>query len=348
MLHFGNAHSRLDLDAVGKRAGHLCVTHSDDALAFSTILSPLAVIRGAADGPTVLLCAGNHGDEYEGQLLLRRLFERVQAQDIRGRIILAPALNMPAVLAQSRVSPLDGGNLNRSFPGDAFGGPTQDIAGFVATQLLPLADLAIDIHSGGTQTNYVDTAYFCLTSDKAYDAQTRELCEVMGLPFTMVVPASDTSGDFDAAAYAAGCAMISCELGGEGKVNLPALEAGWQGILRLLAHQGVLTAASRQKLAIADAPPTRFLTHGPGAHVVTAHSHGIIEPLLSIGNTVTPDQAVMRLRDLHDLEVPAQDFISPIAGVAAILRRGAVVAPGDHLAVICPELTAASLDALMS
>lgn len=48
-----------------------------------------------------------------------------------------PALNMAAVLAESRVSPLDGGNMNRAFPGGADAGPTRGVAGFVTAHLLP-------------------------------------------------------------------------------------------------------------------------------------------------------------------------------------------------------------------
>ena len=44
---------------------------------------------------------------------------------------------MAAVLAESRVSPLDGGNMNRAFPGGADAGPTRGVAGFVTAHLLP-------------------------------------------------------------------------------------------------------------------------------------------------------------------------------------------------------------------
>ena len=48
-----------------------------------------------------------------------------------------PALNMAAVLAESRVSPMDGGSMNRAFPGGADAGPTRGVAGFVTAHLLP-------------------------------------------------------------------------------------------------------------------------------------------------------------------------------------------------------------------
>ena len=346
-MNFGTVHSALNLTAQGKRADVFGLTHSDNRYGFSSIQSPLCVIRGV-DGPTALICAGNHGDEYEGQIIVRRLFDVLTQSDVAGRLILAPALNMPAVQSCSRISPLDGGNLNRSFPGAAYASPTQEIAGFVATQLLPKADLAIDLHSGGSGSNYVNAAYFCLSPDPARNKKTYELAQVMGLANTMVVPVSDTPGDFDSAAHNAGCAMISCELSGEGKVTLDALEAGWIGILRLLVHQGIIHAATAERLGVLPQPETTFLDLGENADYITAQSHSLVEPLVSIGNHVAKGEPVMRLRDLYSMDEVPKDLCSKREGKVAILRAGAIVAPGDHLCVICPELSKADLDTLIS
>ncbi|SFU11970.1 succinylglutamate desuccinylase/aspartoacylase domain-containing protein [Sedimentitalea nanhaiensis] len=345
-LAFGTLSSPLDLDAAGKRAGQYGLTHSGNRHAFSAIRAPLGVIRGE-DGPTALICGGNHGDEYEGQIIARRLFERLEPEDLHGRLILAPALNMPAIEAVSRTSPLDGGNLNRSFPGEAHAGPTREIAGFVATQLMPLADIAIDLHSGGTGTAYLDAAYLCLSGDAARDAQTRAMATTMGLPFAMVVPPGDTPGDFDGAAHAAGCAMLSCELGGEGKVSRRALEAGWQGVLRVLVDAGILHEAAATRLGAGPAPQTRFLDLGAASAAVTSDHQALAEPLVALGEAVSAGQPIARLRDLHRLDVSAIDLTAHVAGIVAIQRAGAIVAPGDHLCVICPELSGTALDALL-
>ena len=345
-LAFGTVHSTLDLGAPGKRAGHFELSHSDNRLAFSSIRSPLAVVHGGS-GPTALICAGNHGDEYEGQIIVRRLFEWLEPADVAGRLVLAPALNMPAIEVANRISPLDGGNLNRAFPGEAYAGPTREIAGFVATQLMPLADLALDLHSGGTGTDYLDAAYLCLSGDAVRDAQTREIATAMGLPYAMVVAPSDTPGDFDGAAHAAGCAMLSCELGGEGKVSLRALEAGWHGVLRVLVHAGILRGAAAVRLGVTPAPQTRFLDLGAGSAAVTADHYALAEPLVSIGQAVSAGQIVTRLRNLHRLDDAPIDLRAPVDGIVAIQRSGAIVAPGDHLCVICPELPRGALDTLL-
>lgn len=161
MLRFEPVGTDMDFESTGKRTGFIELDHSDNRLAFSAIRLPVGVIKGGA-GPTVLLCAGNHGDEYEGQVILHRLMQTLTLQEVSGRLILLPALNLPAVLSGTRVSPLDGGNMNRAFPGAADEGPTRAIAGFVNRHLIGKADAILDFHSGGTATEYVDCGFLCV------------------------------------------------------------------------------------------------------------------------------------------------------------------------------------------
>jgi predicted deacylase len=129
----------LDFELDGKKFGNLEFSFSDNKHAFDKIPVPVVCIKNGA-GPTLLLSAGNHGDEYEGQVILRRLIHQLSPSDINGRLILLPALNYPAVLDNARVSPLDQGNMNRSFPGVEGASPTSAIAHFVTSRILPLAD----------------------------------------------------------------------------------------------------------------------------------------------------------------------------------------------------------------
>ena len=70
------------------------------------------------EGPTALLTGGNHGDEYEGPIALFDLARTIDPQQIRGRVILVPAMNYPAFQVGKRTSPIDNGNMNRSFLGN--------------------------------------------------------------------------------------------------------------------------------------------------------------------------------------------------------------------------------------
>jgi predicted deacylase len=96
----------IDLDAPGKRIGHLELAWSDDEHAYGIIPVPIAVVANG-NGPSVLVTAGVHGDEYEGLVITRKLIAELLPEAISGRIVIMPGLNWPAVRARRRVSPID-------------------------------------------------------------------------------------------------------------------------------------------------------------------------------------------------------------------------------------------------
>src|SRR5256885_11657530 len=76
----------IDLEAEGKACGFLRVPHSVHRSAYGWIPIPIVRISNGK-GPRVVLVAGNHGDEWEGQLSLGELIRKLEPSQIRGRII---------------------------------------------------------------------------------------------------------------------------------------------------------------------------------------------------------------------------------------------------------------------
>src|SRR5262249_19673914 len=93
--------TEIDFDKNGKQVGVLHLPYSVTRSAYGMIDIPIAVIKNGS-GPSVLLMAGNHGDEYEGQVTLARLIHDVDASDVSGRIIVLPAANLPAAMDGAR------------------------------------------------------------------------------------------------------------------------------------------------------------------------------------------------------------------------------------------------------
>ena len=62
----------IDYDKAGKQFGYLRVPNSNNDSAWGAIAIPIIVIKNGK-GPTLLLTAGTHGDEYEGQIVLHDL-----------------------------------------------------------------------------------------------------------------------------------------------------------------------------------------------------------------------------------------------------------------------------------
>ena len=152
-------YSEIDYQADGKQTGYLRLPHSVHRSAYGWIPIPIVQIKNG-DGPTILLMAGIHGDEYEGQVAVARLAKDLQPEMLNGRVILLPMANFPAAKAGQRTSPIDDVNLNRSFPGDPAGTVTPIIAHYVESVLMKMADYAIDLHSGGSSLHYVPTVLY--------------------------------------------------------------------------------------------------------------------------------------------------------------------------------------------
>ena len=122
-------------------------------------LPPLPVLaaRGAVDGPTILLTGGVHGDEYEGPVAIHQLFNTLDLSQLRGRLIGLPIVNIAAYRVRSRTSPVDGVDLNRTFPGAITGtmagqpSLSYRLAHHIFTNFIQPCDLLVDLHSGGAK-----------------------------------------------------------------------------------------------------------------------------------------------------------------------------------------------------
>ena len=88
----------------------------------------LIELVGSADGPTLSVVGGVHGDEFEGVAACLRLVDELTGVMFRGRLRVVPVAHEAAHIASVRSSPIDGRNLARTFPGDPAGEPTERLA----------------------------------------------------------------------------------------------------------------------------------------------------------------------------------------------------------------------------
>lgn len=335
MITYGPIACGLDLEAPGKRTGNLRLTHSDNVHALSIIPIPIAVIVGG-EGPSVVLSAGTHGNEYEGQVILRELVRELPPESVNGRLIVLPSLNMPAVRDDERVSPLDGANLNREFPGAPDRGPTAAIAGFVSEAILPRCDAGIDIHTGGAWTSFLPLVYLCRCEDDDVFARSAALAEAFGAPWTYLVTDVQGQGGFDPCAQDQGVAFISTELGGGGRLGRETLRIGRRGVRNMLAHLGVIESEDE---ALSEGPAARrYLTNrGPDGTLVCECS-GFLETFHEPGDTVRQGDAVARVYPVEDGFGPSVTLSAPRDGIIVFQRTSAHVRHGDIVLEVATEI----------
>lgn len=274
--------SEVDFEKEGKQHGFLRLPFSTHASAYGWIPIPITCVKNG-DGPTVLLTSGNHGDEYEGQVALMKLTRRLVPADVKGRIVILSAANFPAALAGRRVSPIDDGNLNRSFPGNPDGSVTQMIAHYIEQVLIPKADLAVDVHSGGSSLMYIPSALVRRSDDPKEMARLLELMTAFGAPisFIFAIPQGEDR-TLSAAAQRARVLHFATEIGGGGTVQPEALRIAEEGLARVLMTAGAL----RRPLTEAAAPPTRVLNVAGPDYFVYAPDSGLFEPFVELGAEV--------------------------------------------------------------
>ena len=185
-------HPTVDFERDGVQHGFLKVPYSGDDSAWGAVMVPITVIKNG-DGPTALLTGANHGDEYEGPIALWGMTHSLSADDISGRVIMVPAMNYPAFTAGKRTSWIDGGNMNRVFPGDPDGTITQIIADFFSRTLLPMADVVIDIHSGGKTMEFLPFGAAHILDDKSQQARCVSAVEAFNAPYTLMLLEPDAA-----------------------------------------------------------------------------------------------------------------------------------------------------------
>lgn len=319
--------SSISLSESGKHVGVLSVPYSRDESGWGSLRVPIAVI-GSGNGPSVLLVGGNHGDELEGPVALTNFIREINARDVRGRIVVIPALNYPAVLAGSRTSPIDRGNMNRSFPGDAEGTITQQIAHFVTSEILMDVDAVLDIHSGGRTMYFEPFAAIHELDDRALMERSRAAMVAFGAPTNLVLRELDAEGMLDTTVERMNKVFVTTELGGGGSTSPDSVAIAARGILGFLAHFGILAAPA--------APPTgpaNALRTSPESYVI-CEGGGLLEFLVSIGQSVKKGQPVCRVLDIdHPLAAP-RVYEAGCSGRLLGRMHGGMVVNGDFLAMV--------------
>ena len=322
----------IDLFADGKEMGHVRLPHSVHRSAYGWIPIPIVRIQNGP-GPAVLMIAGNHGDEWEGQIALGNLIRSIEARDVKGRLVILPSANFPAAQAGRRTSPVDEGNLNRAFPGDPNGSVTEQIAFWIEHVLLPSFDYSFDFHSGGSSLEYVPSTIAYREADPRRMDVVLGLLQAFGAPVSFVVTHPQSGGkSFTAASARQGVYSIATEIGGGGLVTPQSMATMQGGMLRVLAHVALLGGESRPSSA------TRLTQVGGDESYVYAMDKGLFEPLVEIGANVQAGQAAARLH-FHNTpwrEPTVLHFKS--AGVVLCKRVPALCEPGDCLFQIAQDI----------
>lgn len=320
----------LDFERDGVQHGFLKLPYSRDDSAWGAVMIPLTVVKHGT-GPTALLTGGNHGDEYEGPVALSKLAQQLQAEQVSGRVIIVPFMNTPAFHAGTRTSPIDQGNLNRSFPGRPDGSVTEKIADYFRRTLLPLADIVLDIHSGGRTLDFLPFAACHVLPDKGQQARCEAGMRAFAAPYSMRMLELDAQAMYDTAAEEQGKVFVTTELGGGGTSTAKSVAMAERGVRNLLIHAGILAGEMEQG-------ETTLLDMPDGNCFIASEHDGLLEMCRDLGETVSQGEVIARIHDIRRTGSAPVEYRARRSGLLAARHFPGLVQCGDTLAVIADVL----------
>ena len=323
----------LDFDKPSKQQGFLQVPYSHNLGGWANVMIPITVVaRGT--GPTVLVLGGNHGDEYQGQIAAMNLARQLTPEMITGRIILIPSLNFPAARAATRLSPLDGMNMNRAFPGDAEGPVTSQVAHYLRTVLFPMSDVVIDMHSGGRSMEFVPCSHMHLVTDREQRARMFAAMLAWGTDFSFIYADIAGTGLLPVEAENQGKLVITTELGGGECVPAAVHRITQSGLRNVLIHVGLLKGRELKRKAPA------IITQATNREdYILAPESGIFEIMIDLGTRVKRGQTVGCIHHLERPDRAPEQIIAASAGYLITMRAPCLTQQGDCVAVIAKQVS---------
>jgi N2-acetyl-L-2,4-diaminobutanoate deacetylase len=320
----------IPLDEDGEHHGFLRLPYSRDDSAWGSVMIPITVIKNGS-GPTALLTGGNHGDEYEGPIALMDLAMDLKASDIEGRVIIVPALNYPAFRAGTRTSPIDRGNMNRSFPGNPSGTVTEKIADYFSTVLLPETSVVLDFHSGGKTLDFIPFASAHVLENKDQQAACVAAVEAFNAPYSMMLLEIDNVGMYDTTVEDQGKIFVTTELGGGGTSTARSNAIAKKGVRNVLKHVGIMKGEP-------EIGPSKRLDMPDGDCFVFCQDDGMFEALKDLGDDVEKGEVVARVWPVDRTGRAPIEYRAGRSGLLVSRHFPGLIKSGDCLAVVGVEV----------
>jgi N-alpha-acetyl-L-2,4-diaminobutyrate deacetylase len=316
----------VDFEKDGVQQGFLRLPHSRDDSAWGSIMIPICVAKGRT-GPTALLTGANHGEEYEGPVALMELAQTIAAAEVTGRVIIIPAMNYPAFQAATRTSPIDRGNLNRSFPGKPNGTVTEKIADYFQRTLLPMADVVVDIHAGGKTLDFIPLACVHRLPDKSQEAKCVAAMEIFSAPYSMMLLEIDSVGMYDTAAEDMGKVFVSTELGGGGSSSARSNAVAKRGIRNVLIHSGILGGELEKAASIRLDMPS-------GDCFTFSEHEGLFEICVDLGAQVTKGSVIAKIWPAERTGAAPALYYAKMDGIVTARHFPGLIKMGDCMMVL--------------
>ncbi len=282
---------------------------------------------GVEDGPHLALLGGVHGCEYSSIAAVTRFMTALDPGELRGRITAVPVVNLSSFRARSPfVTPEDGKNLNRCFPGDPNGSYSDVLAHAIFEELIAPADVVVDLH-GGDLVEALEP--FAIYAESAVESRAHAVAAAFGLPYVVREPRSESGlgGMTCIAAAEAGIPAIIAEAGGCGLLDDDAIELLVRGIGNVLRHLEMLPGE----------PDPAAGQRTVGSFVwLRCGGEGWWDAAVSVGDEVPAGALLGSMRDLwgdvlEEIRAPSDGVVLFLTSSPAVTADGLLLGFGTEL-----------------
>ncbi len=278
----------------------------------SNISLPAAIV-GKGSGKIVTVIAAQHGNEWNGPYACHLLYQMLDPNIMKGKVVIIPIANTPAFLQKQRVSSLDNIDMNRTYAFVKKRKPTEHLAKLIFENFCLNSDVVIDLHSGGPG-EYIPLIEVLNTEDIKL-AQSFNLGRVMlrQKDSNSLVPNCEK----------AGIKAFSIEAGRALKLNYGYASAVAGGTVNFLRTIGMID----------EKPQTDFKQPVyTGKITLPAEISGFFKSKVILGDNVVEGQELCTIWPFF--QPRPKKVLSPIKGNIVYLRSEEVVSEGDSIAHI--------------
>lgn len=279
---------------------------------------PVAVVSGSEPGPAVWLNGCVHGNEFGAALVVQALIAAVEPSMLRGTLVALPVINLAAFEDHSRVSPLDGKDLNRVFPGDQSGTSSDRLAAAMWNRVGATVGYVVDVHASTVDFVGVAHAIYLAGSNPA-SLVAADLARSCRVPVVWQSTGTWLTNALFARATQAGLPSVLLDVG---EVRSSAdIDTQTRGLLNILRRLKMYPGPLEP---LAD----RWVVKDPVW--IRADADGILVDQASLGSNVRPGDMLFRVvgiqgdekqRAMHPLQVP---------GLVVTVRRAGAVRVGSE------------------
>jgi predicted deacylase len=255
---------------------------------------PSRTLDSGRPGPTVTFVAGIHGGKVAAVRALEQLMDELRLDRLRrGRVMLVAPANLRGFRAGlAQASPDDGLNLNRVFPGNAAGRPTERLAERIMREIVSHSDYLVDLHGSDGDEAVARFAYAARPGvDPAVDSAALDLAARWGTPLVVWDEAGPRtlaeSRFLQTAAHLNGVPAITVFEGGSAREDPEATSRFKAGVRSLLNSLGLLGDSLPP-----PAPPERLARR----EILLPPRAGQWEPIHAPGTAVAGGELLGTLR----------------------------------------------------